>query len=72
MPTRDDLEYVKDQKFIMESLSEIKKDMKEAKTELSSIKTEVALLKVKSGLWGGAAGVLTYASTYVLEYLKRR
>jgi len=76
MPVRDDAEYTKDQKFILETLQELKGELKEETKsihhELAKIQTEIALLKLKASLWGGGAGILAYAVTYALEMLKRR
>jgi hypothetical protein len=60
------------QRWVMESLKELKDDAKEAKNQLSDIRTEIAMLKLKSSFWGAVSGLMAYAILWGAEFLRRR
>jgi hypothetical protein len=59
-------------KWVEETLKEMKVDIKEIKAMQVQEHTEMSLLKLKSSMWGGLAGLGTYAIMWTAEFLKRR
>lgn len=57
-------------KFILETLSEIKKEQAGMYKEITSLKVQVAKLNVKSGVYGFVGSALAIVIALALTYLK--
>lgn len=55
---------------IAAAVAEVDKKVDNIRTqEISAIKVEVAMLQVKSGVWGGVAGLLVALAAVLLKYV---
>lgn len=48
------------ERLVLAKLDELSVDIKEIQAEQSRQRVDVAMLKVKSGLWGGIAGLVPF------------
>lgn len=60
------------QKLVLAELERLSEETTKIKESLSNIQIEIAMLKVKSGLWGGVAGLFTVLIGVLIQYVSQK
>jgi hypothetical protein len=64
---RGDEEFLQYKKLFLSELSRLNKSVERLETRMEDLHTEIVMLKIKSGIWGGLAGLIPVLLAILLQ-----